>query len=166
MLAALRGVWRGRYDDVLRRQADASDRAGLIVAATKFVRMLLQTLVLGAGAYLAIHREISAGSMIAASIIIGRTLAPIESVVANWKGFVAARCPARWPGWGGRGPTSRSDAGRLVAVPAGQGRRVCDKTGARGLRGGATWRMAGARSAGRRGVAAVKPAPSLSERPA
>ena len=91
MLADLRGLWRRRHEDVLVRQADASDRAGLIVAATKFVRMLLQTLVLGAGAYLAIHREISAGSMIAASIIIGRTLAPIEAVVGNWKGFVAAR---------------------------------------------------------------------------
>ncbi|GJD78548.1 MAG: type I secretion system permease/ATPase [Parafilimonas terrae] len=91
MLADLRGLWRRRHDDVLVRQADASDRAGLIVAATKFVRMLLQTLVLGAGAYLAIHREISAGSMIAASIIIGRTLAPIEAVVGNWKGFCAAR---------------------------------------------------------------------------
>ena len=91
MLAALRGLWRRRHDDVLTLQARASDRAGLIVAATKFVRMLLQTLVLGAGAYLAIHREISAGSMIAASIIIGRTLAPIEAVVGNWKVFTSAR---------------------------------------------------------------------------
>ncbi|MBW4976600.1 type I secretion system permease/ATPase, partial [Roseovarius mucosus] len=76
-------------------QARASDRAGLIVAATKFIRMLLQTLVLGIGAYLAMHREISAGSMIAASIIIGRTLAPIEAVVGNWKGFTAARASYR-----------------------------------------------------------------------
>ncbi len=95
MLASLRGLWRRRHDDVLVLQARASDRAGLIVAGTKFVRMLLQTLVLGAGAYLAIHREISAGSMIAASIIIGRTLAPIEAVVGNWKGFTAARASYR-----------------------------------------------------------------------
>ncbi|MHB2211304.1 type I secretion system permease/ATPase [Methylobacterium sp. CM6257] len=95
MLASLRGLWRRRHDDVLVLQARASDRAGLIVAATKFVRMLLQTLVLGAGAYLAIHREISAGSMIAASIIIGRTLAPIEAVVGNWKSFTAARASYR-----------------------------------------------------------------------
>ncbi|MGU3421590.1 type I secretion system permease/ATPase [Methylobacterium sp. D54C] len=95
MVASMRGLWGRRHDDVLLLQARASDRAGLIVAATKFVRMLLQTLVLGVGAYLAIHREISAGSMIAASIIIGRTLAPIEAVVGNWKGFTAARASYR-----------------------------------------------------------------------
>jgi ATP-binding cassette, subfamily C, bacterial len=48
-------------------------------------------MVLGLGAYLAIHREISAGSMIAASIIMGRTLAPIEAVVGHWKSLTAAR---------------------------------------------------------------------------
>lgn len=95
MVASMRGRWERRHDDVLLLQARASDRAGLILAATKFVRMLLQTLVLGVGAYLAIHREISAGSMIAASIIIGRTLAPIEAVVGNWKGFTAARASYR-----------------------------------------------------------------------
>ncbi|GEP05310.1 type I secretion system permease/ATPase [Methylobacterium oxalidis] len=95
MLGALRELWRARHDEVLLHQALASDRAGLIVAATKFVRMFLQTMVLGVGAYLAIHREITAGSMIAASIIIGRALAPIELVVANWKGFTAARASYR-----------------------------------------------------------------------
>ncbi|MBE7196651.1 MAG: type I secretion system permease/ATPase [Parafilimonas terrae] len=95
MVASMRGLWSRRHDDVLLLQARASDRAGLIVAATKFIRMLLQTLVLGIGAYLAMHREISAGSMIAASIIIGRTLAPIEAVVGNWKGFTAARASYR-----------------------------------------------------------------------
>ncbi|MEA1831562.1 type I secretion system permease/ATPase [Methylobacterium durans] len=95
MLASLRELWRVRHDEVLLLQALASDRAGLVVAATRFVRMFLQTMVLGVGAYLAIHREISAGSMIAASIIIGRALAPIELVVANWKGFTAARAGYR-----------------------------------------------------------------------
>ena len=91
MLGALRGLWGKRHADVLAFQALASDRAGLIVATTKFVRMFLQTLILGVGAYLAIHREISPGSMIAASIIIGRALAPVELLIANWKGFTAVR---------------------------------------------------------------------------
>lgn len=95
MLAALRELWRSRHNEVLLLQARASDRAGIIVATTKFIRMFLQTMVLGLGAYLAIHREISAGSMIAASIIIGRALAPIELIVANWKGFTAARASYR-----------------------------------------------------------------------
>ncbi|WP_246685320.1 type I secretion system permease/ATPase [Methylobacterium sp. WL103] len=91
MLGALRGLWSQRHDEVLAFQALASDRAGLIVAGTKFVRMFLQTLILGVGAYLAINREISPGSMIAASIIIGRALAPVELLIANWKGFNAVR---------------------------------------------------------------------------
>ncbi len=91
MLEAMRTLWGRRHAEVLDLQALASDRAGLIVASTKFVRMLLQTLILGVGAYLAIHREISPGSMIAASIIIGRALAPVEMLVANWKGFTAVR---------------------------------------------------------------------------
>ncbi|WP_336485517.1 type I secretion system permease/ATPase [Methylobacterium nigriterrae] len=91
MLGALRSLWGHRHREVLALQAVASDRAGLIVASTKFVRMFLQTLILGVGAYLAIHREISPGSMIAASIIIGRALAPVELLVANWKGFTAVR---------------------------------------------------------------------------
>jgi ATP-binding cassette subfamily C protein len=91
MLGALRSRWRRRHDETILLQARASDRAGLIGAATKFTRMFLQTMVLGVGAYLAIHGEISAGSMIAASIIMGRTLAPIEAVVGHWKSFTAAR---------------------------------------------------------------------------
>ena len=91
MLGALQTLWHRRHGEAIRLQAEASDRAGLLAAATKFARMFLQTMVLGLGAYLAIHREISAGSMIAASIIMGRTLAPIEAVVGHWKSFTAAR---------------------------------------------------------------------------
>ncbi|GJD71209.1 Type I secretion system ATP-binding protein PrsD [Methylobacterium gnaphalii] len=91
MVGALRARWHSQHDEALLLQARASRRTGTIAAVTKFIRMLLQTLVLGAGAYLAIHREISAGSMIAASIILGRTLAPIEAIVSHWKSFTAAR---------------------------------------------------------------------------
>lgn len=91
MLEALRSLWVTRHQSTLSWQALASDRAGFLVAFTKFFRMFLQTAILGVGAYLAIHGVISAGAMIAASIIIGRALAPIELVVGNWKGLVNAR---------------------------------------------------------------------------
>jgi ATP-binding cassette, subfamily C, bacterial len=91
MLEALTGRWAGRHSQVLRLQARASDNAGAIIAFTKFFRVLLQTAILAAGAYLAIAHEISAGMMIAASIIVGRALQPIEVAVGNWKGFLAAR---------------------------------------------------------------------------
>lgn len=83
--------WLAKHGDVLRHQARASDRAGAIMASTKFVRMSLQIAILGVGAYLAILQEISPGIMIAASIVMGRALAPVEQAVGQWKQFVAAR---------------------------------------------------------------------------
>ena len=91
MLEALVGRWGQHHRAVLGLQARASDRAGAIVAFTKFFRMFLQTAILGAGAYLTVEHAISAGTMIAASIIIGRALQPIEIAVGNWRSFLAAR---------------------------------------------------------------------------
>ncbi|MGJ8555400.1 MAG: type I secretion system permease/ATPase [Sulfitobacter geojensis] len=83
--------WLKQHDEALDSQAKASGRAGGIMAATKFVRMSLQIAILGMGAYLAILQEISPGIMIAASIVMGRALAPVEQAVGQWKQFVAAR---------------------------------------------------------------------------
>ncbi len=83
--------WLKQHDDVLDKQARASGRAGGIMASTKFVRMTLQIAILGTGAYLAMHQQISPGIMIAASIVMGRALAPVEQAVGQWKQFVAAR---------------------------------------------------------------------------
>jgi ATP-binding cassette subfamily C protein RsaD len=92
------GMWRGlqrrwelRRDDLIAWQASASDRGGGIMATVKAVRQIVQTLILGGGAYLAITGKISAGAMIAASILVGRALAPIEQAVGQWKNFIAAR---------------------------------------------------------------------------
>lgn len=91
MVPALKQRWLHQHDKVLEAQALASDRAGVIVSFTKFFRMFLQTIILGTGAYLVIHNEISGGAIVAGSILVGRALQPIEMAVANWKGFVAAR---------------------------------------------------------------------------
>ena len=91
MVPAMKQIWLHEHDKVLTAQALASDRAGVIVSFTKFFRMFLQTIILGTGAYLVIEREISGGSIVAGSILVGRALQPIEMAVGNWKGFVAAR---------------------------------------------------------------------------
>jgi ATP-binding cassette, subfamily C, type I secretion system permease/ATPase len=91
MLSGLRQRWLQRQDEGLVLQAAASDRAGHLVAASKFTRAFLQVAILGTGAYLSIEQESTPGAMIAASIIMGRALAPVELAVANWKGFVSAR---------------------------------------------------------------------------
>ncbi len=91
MLDVVRRRWARRHDRALALQARASDRAGTLTSWTKAVRLFLQVAILGAGAALAIEQIITPGTMIAASIIVGRALAPVEQAIANWRGFLAAR---------------------------------------------------------------------------
>ncbi len=82
-------------DEYLAHQLKASDAAGGIGNVTKVIRMLLQSSVLGLGAYLVILNELSAGAIIAASITVSRSLAPIESAIGHWRSFIAARISAK-----------------------------------------------------------------------
>lgn len=91
MMANVRERWLVTTHQVLSLQSEASSRAGIIAAASKVVRLTSQSLILGLGAYLVIEREITPGLMIAGSILLGRALAPIDMVIANWKGFINAR---------------------------------------------------------------------------
>ena len=91
MTKSISNRWGGLHDETLGLQAKASDKAGTVLALSKFVRIALQVSILGVGAYLVLLNEITAGAMIAASIIMGRALAPVEAAVAQWKGFIAAR---------------------------------------------------------------------------
>lgn len=95
MLQAIRGRWLKRHGRVMSLQAQASDRAGMLTGVSKFMRNVLQTALLGGGAYLAVKGEISAGMMIAASIIGGKALAPIDMAVGSWGGVVSARLAYR-----------------------------------------------------------------------
>ncbi|GFE64764.1 type I secretion system permease/ATPase [Litoreibacter roseus] len=61
-----------------------SDRAGTVTATTKTLRLFLQSAMLGLGAYLVLQNEMTAGAMIAGSILLGRALAPIEQSIGQW----------------------------------------------------------------------------------
>ena len=91
MVPAMLRRWQGRRAKMLQLQSLASDRAGVITALSKFTRVVLQIAILGFGAYLVIHDHITAGLMIAASIMMGRALAPVEIAVGSWKHFLTAR---------------------------------------------------------------------------
>ncbi|UZF91597.1 type I secretion system permease/ATPase [Bosea sp. NBC_00550] len=91
MAQAIRGEWRHRQRRALAYHTIAADWGGTLLAATKLLRLVLQCAVLGVGAYLAIHQNIAAGAIFAASLIMGRALAPIEGAVGQWKSFVSAR---------------------------------------------------------------------------
>lgn len=88
---ALAARWQARNDTYLVTQCKATDRTGLFGTLIKTVRFILQSAVLGTGAWLAIKQEITPGVMIAASIMTSRALSPIEQAVAHWRGFVACR---------------------------------------------------------------------------
>ncbi|NEX94071.1 type I secretion system permease/ATPase [Caulobacter sp. 17J65-9] len=72
-------------------QAQAQFVGGRYQGAIKFLRLVLQSLALGTGAYLAVERQISSGAVIAASVLLSRALQPIEQVVGAWSGIVSAR---------------------------------------------------------------------------
>ncbi len=91
MEPALRQRWLDTHIEYLKEQAHASDNAGFWINLSKMLRTLFQSLILGLGAYLAIHNEITSGTLIAGSILMGRALAPIDQLIATWKQFAGAR---------------------------------------------------------------------------
>jgi PrtD family type I secretion system ABC transporter len=91
MLDPLRARWSRLQSDGLALQDRASDNAGSLTALSKFIRPCLQIAMLGFGAWLVLQEAITPGVMIAASIIMGRALAPVEAAINNWRQFIAAR---------------------------------------------------------------------------
>ena len=129
---AIGGRWLDRHVRSQGEAAVAGDRGGVITGMTKFVRPVLQVAMLGIGAYLVLQQEITAGVMIASSIILGRALAPVEQAINNWKNVVSARNantrlkefieelgdpkePMRLPA-----PKGNMTVHKLVAAPPGQ----------------------------------------------
>ncbi len=91
MAGRLTWAWdevNSRHRASLRRAADITSGLGSI---SKVLRMMLQSSVLGIGAYLVIMQEATGGIIIAGAILASRALAPVELAIANWKGLVAAR---------------------------------------------------------------------------
>lgn len=86
-----RQAWMLANSAHLQDQTLAADAAMGLAAVSRVFRLLLQSAVLGLGAWLVIRGEASGGVMIAASILTSRALAPLEIAIANWRGFVAAR---------------------------------------------------------------------------
>jgi len=87
----IRGRQEFSSDQVLVLQTEASNKAAIITNASKSFRTIMQSLLLGMGALLALQGQISPGMVIAGSLLLGRALAPIDLLVGTWKGFSVAR---------------------------------------------------------------------------
>jgi PrtD family type I secretion system ABC transporter len=84
MMSALVDQWVQHRDHAVTHHVGVSERLAAIAAVSRSSRMLAQSLALGVGAYLAIHGSISAGAIIAGSILVGRAIAPIDMSIAAW----------------------------------------------------------------------------------
>ncbi len=91
MMPSLFKQWRKRNTHVLGLQARASEHGGALSNLSKTLRMVLQSLILGLGAWLVIDHQITPGLMTAGSLLLGRALAPIDLMIGSWKGFISAR---------------------------------------------------------------------------
>lgn len=124
--------WQQVRGKALKASLSKSDRAGSITATTKTLRLFLQSAMLGLGAYLVLQNQMTAGAMIAGSILLGRALAPIELAVGQWALIQRAQLgwqsltallsevvelPPRTPL---PQPASRLDVEQLTIIPPGE----------------------------------------------
>lgn len=131
MLPAIRSRWFQLHTQFLEWQAIASQRAAAMGAMTKFLRTLMQSLILGLAAYLVLQNSLSPGMMIAATILLGKALSPVESVInvwRQWRGVVSSYerlekllsdNPPRTPGMSLERPQGFLEFERVYAAPPG-----------------------------------------------
>lgn len=88
-------IWRRDSTGTMEAQRAAGTRGVAILALSRFSRITVQTVILGAGAWLVIQHEASPGAMFASMFLLGRALAPVENAIGTWKSLVAARLARR-----------------------------------------------------------------------
>ncbi len=91
MVNGLARGWAGLSRKGLENQLQASRVASALTSTTRFMRQFLQVAMLATGAFLVIDQQTTSGVMIAATILLSRALAPVETAIAGWKGMVDAR---------------------------------------------------------------------------
>jgi ATP-binding cassette, subfamily C, bacterial len=84
-------MWGRETVESLKAQVIAQDRSTLMTGISKLIRLCTQIAILGYGAWLALDAHVTAGVVIAASIVASRALAPIEGTIEGWRNFVQAR---------------------------------------------------------------------------
>lgn len=91
MLEGVAGRWAEYNDTVTKLQTQSSRRAGLVQSISSWLRQSMQVFIYGVGAWLTLKEQSTAGCMIAASIIMGRALAPVQMGIGSWKSMLEAR---------------------------------------------------------------------------
>lgn len=95
MLDSLRPRWLETQRQVVALHAEAGRKSGMLASASRLIRLVQQTAILGIGALYVIKGELSPGGLIAASILMGRALAPLDLAISSWRQFGAAQAAYR-----------------------------------------------------------------------
>jgi PrtD family type I secretion system ABC transporter len=91
MVGPITARWKALHDTAMANQQQSAEPSEVLAAVSRSLRMLLQSALLTAGAWLVIAGEISAGSIIASSILSGRALAPADQIIGQWRVISAAK---------------------------------------------------------------------------
>lgn len=109
--------WHALNDEVIANSLATSRVMSGVTSLSRFVRQAIQVAVMGTGAWLVIDQHLTPGIMIASTILLGRALAPVESVIGNWNNFVLARAA-----WGRMKPfLDQDDAAARTSLPVPRG---------------------------------------------
>ena len=91
MIANLQSRWNKKYELWMDKNSASQGLTNRVTAWSKFIRYSQQSLALGAGALLVIDGQLSPGAMIAANVLMGRALAPIDQLVGTWRSFITCK---------------------------------------------------------------------------
>lgn len=123
MVASGVGAWRHRHDQLLDEQIRLSATSARLSAVARVARQGVQMAVLGIGAWLVLDANASPGIMVAATILLGRALQPVEQLIGGWKQLVDAR--GAWKRLSE--PRTRPAARDRLRLPAPAGRLECER---------------------------------------
>lgn len=91
MLPQMMARWFQFHSHFLLLQAQASEKAGVVMAVSRFARMAVQSLILGLGALLVLQDRITPGMMVVASILMGRAMSPVDQIITAWRSWTQTR---------------------------------------------------------------------------
>ena len=132
MIGNLQKRWNDKHLVWTSKNSSSQGLTHRVTAWSKFIRYSQQSLALGAGALLVIDGQLSPGAMIAANVLMGRALAPIDQLVNTWRSFVTSRAafgrlekllldyPERDPALSRVPPTGAITLRRVVATAEGR----------------------------------------------
>jgi len=95
MLPGFLRRWSISREEMLQQQTRASELGAYLQGLIRFLRLALQSAIIGVGAWMALQGEVTAGVIYAAAILLARTISPVEQLVGGWRSFVGARAAVK-----------------------------------------------------------------------